>query len=261
MTKYILSKGDIVVATLRNPEVIKSLAATYGEAQLLILKLDVTQPEEIVDAFAKAKAKFGRIDVVFNNAGMGILAEIEVTSIDLARKMFEVNFWGATNVTREAVRFFREENQPCGGLLIQNSSKHGYTTIPMFGFYTATKHGKRNIVASGISVLNHLNFNVALEGMSETLWKELDPAWNIKVTFRPNVDPFVFDHLHQSRFQSWKQDTSLVPLSGMPLQTYLLPKFTISQRQAVSLSGNSSRISPLEIYRKPQVAMSTSRDR
>ncbi len=54
------------------------------------------------------------IDVVFDNAGYGLIAEVKGTTEDRARIMFDVNFWGATNVSREAVRFFREVNKPAG---------------------------------------------------------------------------------------------------------------------------------------------------
>ena len=76
--------------------------------RLLVLKLDVTKQQDIIDAFQKAKEVFGRVDVVFNNAAYGVLAEVEGTPDDAARAVFDVDFWGAANVSREAVRFFRE---------------------------------------------------------------------------------------------------------------------------------------------------------
>ena len=67
--------------------------------------------------------------------------EVEDTPDDVARKLFEVNFWGAANVTREAVRVFREVNQPRGGRLLQMSSITGGKSPPTMGYYGATKHG------------------------------------------------------------------------------------------------------------------------
>lgn len=107
-----------------------------------MLKLDVTDKEAIKDTFAKAKATFGRIDVVFNNAGHSLVGEAEATPDDLARNVFEVIFWGAVHVSQEAVRFFREENQPQGGHLIQNSAIGGLIGVPTLGFYIAAKHGE-----------------------------------------------------------------------------------------------------------------------
>ncbi|KIK27383.1 hypothetical protein PISMIDRAFT_52653, partial [Pisolithus microcarpus 441] len=83
-TELALQRGEKVVATLRKPAVLADLASKYPET-LLLLKLDVTQPEEVKLAFAAARDKFGRIDVVLSNAGYGILSEIEGTSEKNAR--------------------------------------------------------------------------------------------------------------------------------------------------------------------------------
>ena len=108
MTELVLKNGDRAVATLRRPEVLADLASKYGKDKLLVLKLDVTHPEEIKAAFDDAAKHFGRIDVVFNNAGFIAAGETEAISEDSARKMFETNFWGAARVSQEAVRFFRD---------------------------------------------------------------------------------------------------------------------------------------------------------
>ncbi len=71
-----------------------------------------------------------------------MLAEVEGTPEEQARAMFDVNFWGATNVSREAVKFFREVNKPTGGRLINVSSIVGLKVAPALGYYTATKHGE-----------------------------------------------------------------------------------------------------------------------
>lgn len=145
MTELVLSKGDKVVATLRKPEVLSDLTAKYGSSQLLVLKLDVTKPQEIPAAFAKAKQAFGKIDVVFNNAGWSIFGETESVSEEQGRAMFDTNFWGAANVMKEAVRFFREENAPgVGGHLINNSSMVGISALPTTSYYAASKFGEYN---------------------------------------------------------------------------------------------------------------------
>jgi len=122
----------------------------------------VTKHEQVKTAFDRAIAHFGRIDVVFNNAGVLVLSEVETMVEADARTIFEVNFWGAAFVTQEALRVFRDENKPQGGRLLQVSSGAGVVGIPGNGFYAASKH--------------------ALEGLSESAAKELDPAWNIKIT-------------------------------------------------------------------------------
>ena len=142
MTRRGLENGDIAVATLRKPEVLNDLVAQYGPDRLLVLTLDVTKPTEIKAAFASAKAAFGRVDIVFNNAGFLLLGESENMPDDQARKMFEVIFWGAAHVLQEAVRFMREVNPPgVGGRVVQITSGTGFVGWPACGFYSASKHG------------------------------------------------------------------------------------------------------------------------
>lgn len=163
MAEYCLSQGDKVVATLRKPEALNDLKAKYSPSDLLILKLDVNNRQEIADAFSKVKDTFGRIDVVFNNAAWSVVGELESTKEETARALFETDFWGATHVSLEAVKFFREVNkQKIGGTLVVNSSMVGYAPAPGIGYFSAAK--------------------AALEAVHESLLQELDPAWNIKVT-------------------------------------------------------------------------------
>ena len=144
MTRRVLENGDIAVATLRKPEVLNDLVAQYGPDRLLVLKVDVVIHQDILDAFRKVQEVFGRLDVVVSNAGLALLGEVEGTPDDVARAMFEVNFWGATHVMQEAVRFFREVNEPGkGGRIIQITSGTGFVGYPACGFYTAAKHGEQ----------------------------------------------------------------------------------------------------------------------
>jgi NAD(P)-dependent dehydrogenase (short-subunit alcohol dehydrogenase family) len=91
MTEYALNQGDIVVATLRRPQVLSDLAARYPADKLLV---DVTKQEDIDEAFARTRSAFGRLNVVFSDAGYGLVTEIEGTLADKARELFETNFFG-----------------------------------------------------------------------------------------------------------------------------------------------------------------------
>ncbi|KAM5545860.1 hypothetical protein V8D89_000898 [Ganoderma adspersum] len=163
MTRDVLAKGDIAVATLRKPEVLADLVAQYPKERLLVLKVDVTVHQDILDAFKEAKETFGKVDVVVSNAGTALLSEVEGTPDDVARALFEVNFWGSRHVLQEAVRFMREENAPGkGGRIFQITSGTELVGYPACGFYSATKH--------------------AIGGLAKTLAKEVDPEWNIKMT-------------------------------------------------------------------------------
>jgi NAD(P)-dependent dehydrogenase (short-subunit alcohol dehydrogenase family) len=141
MTEYLLANGHSVVAAVRRPEAMKEHQAKYG-AKILVVKVDVKNPEDIDAAFKEAEETFGRIDVVHNNAGYSAVGEVEAMPIDEGKTMFEVrasrhlcarfltlvvqtNFWGATRVSIAAIKFFREVNKPIGGRLIQGSSIFG----------------------------------------------------------------------------------------------------------------------------------------
>lgn len=132
-----MTKGYKVVTTLLDPEALSDLVGQYPTT-CLVVKLDVTQHAEISAAFIKAQEAFGRIDVVFNNAGKMVNGELESVNDEDARGMFEVNFWGAAQVTREAMRFFRDVNRPQGGRLLQMSSGLGILSCPCFGHYSAS---------------------------------------------------------------------------------------------------------------------------
>ncbi|TFK33039.1 hypothetical protein BDQ12DRAFT_670609 [Crucibulum laeve] len=124
---------------------------------LSVIKLDVTKQSEISDVFAQAKNAFNGTDVVFNNAGTVSVREIEGTPDNVACGMFEILFWRAANVTRDSVKYFRE-NSPAGGNFLQMSSNFGLERTP----------------GAGIK---------ALEGLTHALSKEIHPKWNIKTTF------------------------------------------------------------------------------
>jgi NAD(P)-dependent dehydrogenase (short-subunit alcohol dehydrogenase family) len=143
MTRCALKNGDIAVTTLRTPSNLDALCAEYPSSdKLLIIKLDVTKSEQISSVFKEIKDKLGRIDYVFNNAGYAAVGEVEGVGEADAKAMFEVNFWGAMNVAKEALKFFREVNKPQGGYLLNVSSVVGLVAKPLLGWYTASKHGK-----------------------------------------------------------------------------------------------------------------------
>ncbi|KAI0370726.1 NAD-P-binding protein [Pilatotrama ljubarskyi] len=213
MTRCVLEKGDVAVATLRKPEVLADLAAQYPPERLLILKVDVTVQNDIVSAFSKVKDVFGRLDVVVSNAGYSVLGEVEGTPDDVARAMFEVNFWGATHVLQEAVKFFREVNAPGkGGRIIQITSGTGLTGFPGCGFYSASKH--------------------AIEGLGDTLAKEVDPVWNIKVTLVP-----------LGAFATNAVSTSMVKLPPHP--AYTKPTLPSAISRKAILASVTDRMDPL----------------
>ena len=146
-----LERGDRVVATTRRTDALADLAARAPD-RVLLATLDVTRPAEVRAAVASALERFGRIDVVVNNAGFSIIGAVEETSDDELRATMELMFFGAVAVTREVVPHMRERRS---GTIVQITSMGGLTTAPGFGAYCAAKH--------------------ALEGLSECLSLELAP--------------------------------------------------------------------------------------
>ncbi|MDT5250986.1 MAG: hypothetical protein QOJ28_3620 [Mycobacterium sp.] len=121
LTRAALAAGDAVVATARRPEQLADLVDEYGD-RVLPLQLDVTDAQAAHAAISAARDRFGRIDVVVNNAGYANVAPIETGDDDDFRAQFETNFWGVYHVSKAAIPVLREQG---GGLIIQFSSMGG----------------------------------------------------------------------------------------------------------------------------------------
>ncbi len=90
MLECAIRKGDTVVAAVRRPETMSKLQTEYTEDRLLVVKVDVSKSDQVNAAFDIVKKAFGRIDVVYNNAGYGIVGEVEAVPLEAARAVFEV---------------------------------------------------------------------------------------------------------------------------------------------------------------------------
>ena len=121
LTEAALAAGDRVVATARRPEVLDDLAELHGD-DLLAVPLDVTDSRAARKAFQAGVDRFGRLDVVVNNAGYANVAPIETGEDEDFRAQFETNFWGVYNVSKAAIGPLRRQG---GGLLLQFSSIGG----------------------------------------------------------------------------------------------------------------------------------------
>jgi NAD(P)-dependent dehydrogenase (short-subunit alcohol dehydrogenase family) len=133
-----LKAGDQVAATARKPEQLADLAGQYG-GKILSLALDVTNAAAAVSALNTARERFGRIDVVVNNAGYANVAPVETAPEEDFRRQFETNFWGVYNVSRAALPILKAQG---GGLVIQFSSVGGRVGgTAGLGSYQAAKFG------------------------------------------------------------------------------------------------------------------------
>jgi NAD(P)-dependent dehydrogenase (short-subunit alcohol dehydrogenase family) len=148
--KKALDRGDYVVATARDPN---SVIAALGEhPNLLAVRLDVTLEAQAISAAQQAVARFGRIDVLVNNAGYGLLGAVEESNADEVRALYETNVFGLLNVTRAVLPVMRKQGS---GHIINISSVGGYSAYAGWGVYGSTKF--------------------AVEGLSEALSMELAP--------------------------------------------------------------------------------------
>jgi NAD(P)-dependent dehydrogenase (short-subunit alcohol dehydrogenase family) len=160
-----LDRGDRVAATARDTASLDDLVDKYGDA-IATFPLDVTDREAVFDVIGKAHDRFGRLDVVVNNAGYGQFGMIEEISEQEARAQIETNLFGALWVTQAALPYLREQG---GGHIIQVSSIGGVSAFPNVGMYNASKW--------------------ALEGFSQSLAQET-AGFGIKVTV---VEPAAYD--------------------------------------------------------------------
>ena len=116
-----LMAGDRVVATARRPEQLAAIVEAYPD-RVVALPLDVTDPRAVDSALQAGIQRFGRLDVVVNNAGYANVAPIETGDEADFRRQFETNFWGVYNVSKAAIPILRAQG---GGLVVQFSSIGG----------------------------------------------------------------------------------------------------------------------------------------
>ncbi len=153
-----LAKNSYSVAVAsRNIDDVKDIIQTYPENTFAV-KLDVTNNSDIENAVKTVTGKWGRIDVLVNNAGIGYFGAVEESEEEEVRRMFEINFFGLARMTQEVLPVMRRQHS---GHIVNIASIGGLRSFPAVGFYNATKY--------------------AVDGLSEALAKETAPL-GIKVT-------------------------------------------------------------------------------
>lgn len=152
--KLFQMKNWKVAATMRMPE---SASDLQNIVDVECFRLDVTDPASIASAIELTREKFGRIDVVVNNAGYAVVGPFEATTPEQVERQFRTNVFGLMNVCREILPYFREQKR---GLIVNVASVGGRMTFPLYSVYNSTKW--------------------AVEGFSESLQFELD-QFNIRV--------------------------------------------------------------------------------
>ena len=187
LAKHALERGYRTMVTARNPDEVKDVAA---EGEALAIKLDVTDQGQIDAAITAAEAKYGRIDVLVNNAGIGYFAAVEESEEKEVRRMFEINVFGLSRMIHAVLPGMRQRRK---GFIVNISSVAGLRSFPSLGYYDATKF--------------------AVEGLSEALWQEVEPL-GIKVML---VEPSGFrtDWAGRSANESKKQIADYAATAGV----------------------------------------------
>jgi NAD(P)-dependent dehydrogenase (short-subunit alcohol dehydrogenase family) len=147
LAKQTIEHGFRTVVTARDPSKLEGYGATDN---VLVLKLDVTQPDQVAAAVKAAQARFGSIDVLVNNAGIGYFAAVEEGEAVEVRRMFDVNVFGLTAMIQAVLPSMRKRHSGC---IVNVSSLGGIRGMPALGQYCATKF--------------------AVEGLSEALRREV----------------------------------------------------------------------------------------
>ncbi|HIK11765.1 MAG TPA: SDR family oxidoreductase [Oscillatoriaceae cyanobacterium M33_DOE_052] len=177
--KYFQEKGWNVVATMRSPE---KEAELNQLDRVLVTRLDVQDSASITNAVREGIAKFGKIDVLLNNAGYGAYGVLEATPIEKIKRQFDVNVIGILETTKAVLPHFRSHKD---GMIINVSSIGGKTTFPLGTLY----HGSK----------------FAVEGLSEALSFEME-AIGVRVKI---VEPGMIKTDFGGRSLDFNNDESL----------------------------------------------------
>lgn len=153
-----LQAGNQVAATARNLKDLADLQEEFGTA-VLPIQLDVRNEQACRDAVNQTLTSFGRIDVVINNAGMGIFGAIEEVTAEEMRSQFDTNVYGSMYIIQAVLPVMREQQS---GHIVQVSSILGVISLPVFGIYNATKFAMEAVIEALAAEVNDLGIRTTL---------------------------------------------------------------------------------------------------
>lgn len=171
--QYFEAQGWNVIATMRSPE--KQNVLKNSE-RMLVLKLDVEQPETFNEVIEKAVTHFGKIDVLLNNAGYGQHGLFEATNSEQIHRQFSVNLFGTMEITRALLPHFRAQKS---GSIITITSGVGRVTVPLVSIYAASKFALEGFCES-------LSFELASQNIQVKIIEPGNIATNFEQTTKSN---------------------------------------------------------------------------
>ena len=191
----LLKDGFNVALVGRRQELLEKTAADSGaKDRCLVLPADLSQPAAVKDVFSKLKAKWGRLDVLFNNAGMGAPAiPMEDLTLEQWKQVVDINLTAMFLCSQEAIRIMKAQS-PKGGRIINNGSISAHAPRPYSAPYTATKHavtgltkcisldGRKNDIAC-----SQIDIGNAATEMTDRMLKGV-PQANGEMMVEPRMD-------------------------------------------------------------------------
>jgi NAD(P)-dependent dehydrogenase (short-subunit alcohol dehydrogenase family) len=138
---------SVVLAGRRGTELDRTAAMAGDAARLLVVPTDITKPDQVAALFDQTKETFGRLDVLFNNAGIGLGGPTEEITYEQWSAVVAVNLTGAFLCAQQAIRIMKSQ-QPRGGRIINNGSISAHAPRPNSAPYTATKHAITGLTKS-----------------------------------------------------------------------------------------------------------------
>ena len=156
-----LADGFRVALAGRHRAALEEVARTAGDAQALVFEMDVTDPAQVRALFDATRERFGRLDVLFNNAGVGVPFGVNLEDLTLEqwRAVIDTNLTGAFLCTQQAFRIMKEQ-APRGGRIINNGSISAHVPRANSAPYTASKHGMTGLTKS--SSLDGRKYDIAV---------------------------------------------------------------------------------------------------
>jgi NAD(P)-dependent dehydrogenase (short-subunit alcohol dehydrogenase family) len=191
----LLREGYHVALAGRRKDALEQVAGEAGPARsrALVVPTDVRDPEAIRALFAQTKSAFGRLDLLFNNAGIGAAGLLEDLSVEQWKAVVDTNLTGSFLCTQEAFKIMKSQD-PRGGRIINNGSISAHTPRPNSAPYTSTKHaitgltkatsldGRKYDIACG-----QIDIGNAATPMTERMAKGV-PQPNGTVAIEPTMD-------------------------------------------------------------------------
>ncbi|MEH6304898.1 SDR family NAD(P)-dependent oxidoreductase [Olivibacter sp. CPCC 100613] len=257
IVKTVLASGDKVVATARNTDHLQDLMTQYG-AQVFPIALDVTDYEQVYQSVANAVKHFGRIDVLVNNAGFGIIGAAEAYTDEQVRSQLETNLYAPIEITRAVLPHMRSQG---GGRILQISSIGGRVGNAGLTMYQAAKFG--------------------LGGFTEALAKEVAPLgiyvtsvepggfrtdWaSASMTYAPEIAAYEQVNQRSDFYKSGRFIPLGDPLKAAKVMVELAahpspPIHLVLGSEAVGILKNANAARQSEMEEWMQVSLSTDHD-